>query len=236
MQTGFPFTRGELLLPQTPPDPVRDLQWQDLTTNRILVVAAAVVFLLYIAEIIRLLPSLVQVASRWRGAVYLEHSVNMARSRNLSAMAMAAPLCLLADRFALYRPDWWIAIPPAWSAPAFIGIWGVFLLVRRGISAIVLPHTLDSDSRGAVKYTLNTFTILAGILMLSTALVMKAFQAPDASVRMVLLVLAGFFWLFSLLRTGQILGAHCGGFTTILYLCALEILPAGLLVLSAVLF
>ena len=234
MQLDGPFTRGELLLPQTPPDAVQALRWQDLTANRILVVIATVVVLLYITEIIRLLPSLMQVLSRWRGAIYLEHSVNMARSRNLSAMAISIPLCLLADRFALYRPGWWSAIPPQWSALTFIGIWAVYLLLRRGISYFIIPYTLDSDNRGAVKYTLNTFTIIAGILMLTTTLVMRVFHSPEASVRTVLLFEAGFFWLFSLLRTGQILGAHCGGFTTILYLCALEILPAGLLVLSAV--
>ena len=234
MQASVPFTRGEIVLPQLPPDPVASLHWQDYTSNRILVVIAALVALLYITEILRLIPSLIQVLSRWKGALYLEHSVNMARSRNLSAMAVSVPVCLLADRFALYRPHWWSAISPEWSALLFIAIWGAFLLIRRGISFFVIPRNLDSDTRGAVKYTFNTFTILAAFLMLLAALAMRLFHAPDESIRTVLLVVAGFFYAISLLRTGQILGSHCGGFTTILYLCALEILPAGLLVLSAV--
>ena len=65
-----------------------------------------------------------------------------------------------------------------------------------------------------------------------TGVLLGAFKVPDGTVRAILwteVALAGFL---SLLRTGQILRSRYGVFATILYLCALEILPVGLLILT----
>jgi len=43
-------------------------------------------------------------------------------------------------------------------------------------------------------------------------------------------------WAFATWRTGQILHAYCSGFSTFLYLCALELLPAAALVAVVVNF
>jgi len=60
--------------------------------------------------------------------------------------------------------------------------------------------------------------------------------ADDLTVKTFLLIETGVTYLLYLLRRGQILSGSCNPLTTFLYLCGLELLPAALLVVPAVIF
>ena len=210
--------------------------WSSVLTNRILAVVAVVLLVADLLDLFRLAPQLIYCYDRSRGAETLEHSLGMARSRNSAAFFLSLPLCLVADRYALFRPGVWSVIPPAWSAPATIGVLVVFLLLRRFCYLLLRPRRMGTESFDALRHNLYNYLFLLVPVILLTVAVSKAAGMADALTRSILLVETALAWGFALLRSGQILGAHCSGLSTFLYLCGLELLPAAALVTADVLF
>lgn len=200
--------------------------WADLTVNRILCVIAIVLIVIDLLDYLRLIPHLLYTYDRSRGAETLEHSIGTARSRNVAALIQALPFCLMLDRYAILRPAFWHSIPAAWSAPATIGLIAAFLLFRRLCHAVFRPRRLSIETRDTLRHNLANYLLLLVPLQLATVAVMTLFRLPETAMRQVLTVEMLVVWVFSLVRSGQILGAHGSGLSTFLYLCGLEVLPA----------
>ena len=84
---------------------------------------------------------------------------------------------------------------------------------------------LDKNNISHVGSYRNNLLLLVP-LQLATVAVMTLFRLPETAMRQVLTVEMLVVWVFSLVRSGQILGAHGSGLSTFLYLCGLEVLPA----------
>ena len=230
------FRNGTLEMSASPVSGLAgETAWGDLLTNRILAVAAIVLLVLSLLDFFRLIPHLAYSFDRSRGAAELEHSVGIARTRNGFALILALPFCLLADRYALLRPAFWSRIPALWSAPAALGVLLLFLLVRSLCYAAFRPRRLGSEESATLKHQPYNHFILLTLLMLASAAAMTLFRAPDPLIRSVLRWETAVIFFFAIFRSGQFLDSQGLGFTTILYLCGLEILPAALLV-AVVLF
>lgn len=210
------------------------LAWGDLLVNRLIVVAAVFLFLITFRDIIRILPDLLDCIDRARANVSLEHSLNVARTRNLVAWEAALAFCLLADRYNLYSPGYWRFIPDQWSAPATIGILLVFLLVRLLLFILLKPVRVSQEGANTIHHTPYNYFIIATVLLLATAGILSIFHCSDQIIRSVLLWETAALYFLTLIRTGQIISYYCNTFATFLYLCALELLPAGLLIVSVV--
>ena len=204
--------------------------WGDLLTNRILAVVAILLLLAGVPDLFRLAPHLLYGFDRSRGAAALEHSLGMARTRNLVAFACVLPFCLMADRYALMRPGFWAQIPEQWSAPATLGLLAGFLLVRAFAYLVGRPRRLSTEQYATLRHNPYNYFILLTGLMLVSAGVLSLVHLPDAVIRTVLWVEMAVIYLFALLRSGQILSSFGMGFPTFLYLCGLEIIPAALMV------
>ncbi len=66
--------------------------------------------------------------------------------------------------------------------------------------------------------------------MLSSVGILTLVHAGEGFIRTLLLWEAAVVWLLAILRSGQFLSAFCNVFSTFLYLCALEMIPAALMV------
>ncbi|MBQ9451639.1 MAG: hypothetical protein IJU34_10055 [Bacteroidales bacterium] len=211
--------------------------WGDLLTNRILAVIAIFTLLTGLPDLFRLAPQLLYSFDRPRGAAALEHSLGMARIRNLTALACILPFCLMADRYALLRPAFWTHIPAPWSAPATVGLFIAFLLVREIFYLICRPRRLSTESYLTLKHNpYNSFILLTALMLVSIGILSVLLHLTDPAIQTVLRVEIAVIYLFALLRSGQILGGFGIGFTTILYLCGLEIIPAALMVAVVMFF
>ena len=231
------FRSGRLAMSGSPAtDLAGDAVWGDLLTNRILAVVAVVLLILGLSDLLRLTPHLLYSFDRSRGSADLEHSLGTARTRNLTALFFFLPFCLLLDRYALVRPRFWAAIPAQWSAPATLGLLVAWLLVRALCFALFHPRRLGSEQTATLKHLPYNYFILLAALTLITAGVCTVFRVPDGVVRTLLYWETGVIWLFTLVRSGQFLGANGMGFTTFLYLCGLEIIPAALMVAVVMFF
>lgn len=210
------------------------LVWGDLLVNRLLVVAAVLLFLITFRDIIRILPDLLGCIDRARANVSLEHSLNVARTRNMIAWEAVLAFCLLADRYDLYSPGFWQFIPDQWSAPATIGALLAFLLVRHLLFVLLRPIRISQEGANTIHHTPYNYFIISTAVLLTTAGVMAVPHCPDHLIKSVLLWETAGLYFLTLIRTRQIISYYCTTFATFLYLCALELLPAGLLIASVV--
>ena len=145
--------------------------WGDLLTNRILAVLAVFLLILNLSELFRLAPHLLYSIDRSRGSADLEHSLSLARSRNTTALCFALPFCLAADRYALFRPGFWSAIPAQWSAPATIGVLAAFLLLRAFCFALMRPRRLSGEETATLRHLgYNYFILMAALTLLSAGI------------------------------------------------------------------
>lgn len=229
------FIQGKLEMSAVPvQEAAQTMLWNDFLLNRVLVVAAVLIGIAGLRDLLRLLPELLYCFSRPRASVSLEYNTSVVRMRNTAALISILPFCLLADRFGLFRPELWSAVPEEWSAPATVGVFLAYLLLRTVCSALIRPPRLSGTAADAVRRSPWNYFILLTLLMLLTAGLLYIFRPSDTVVRISLYAETALFFLLSLLRSGQILASGFSGLTTILYLCGLELLPAAALAACAV--
>ena len=209
--------------------------WADVLTNRILAVVAVFLLVLLLPELFRLIPHLLYCYGRARGAEALEHSLSTAHPRNLLAVSFLLPFSLILDRFAVLRPAFWSVIPPTWSAPATLSLAVAFVLVRAIFHGFFHPRRMNGEVVATLRHNLYNYLPLLLPLMLLVAAVLMIPSLDESVGRTVFRGLIAAVWGFATLRSGQILAAHGAGFSTFLYLCALELIPAALLVAVVVL-
>lgn len=229
------FIQGKLEMSAVPvQEAAQTMLWDDFLLNRVLVVAAVLIGIAGLRDLLRLLPELLYCFSRPRASVSLEYNTSVVRMRNTAALISILPFCLLADRFGLFRPELWSAVPEEWSAPATVGVFLAYLLLRTVCSALIRPPRLSGTAADAVRRSPWNYFILLTLLMLLTVGLLYIFRPSDTVVRITLYAETALFFLLSLLRSGQILASGFSGLTTILYLCGLELLPAAALAACAV--
>lgn len=229
------FIQGKLEMSAVPvQEAAQTMLWNDFLLNRVLVVAAVLIGIAGLRDLLRLLPELLYCFSRPRASVSLEYNTSVVRMRNTAALISILPFCLLADRFGLFRPELWSAVPEEWSAPATVGVFLAYLLLRTVCSALIRPPRLSGTAADAVRRSPWNYFILLTLLMLLSVGLLYIFRPSDTVVRITLYAETALFFLLSLLRSGQILASGFSGLTTILYLCGLELLPAAVLAACAV--
>lgn len=204
--------------------------WADCISNRVLAVLSILAFFLLFADILRMIPSLMDCIGRYRANITLEHSVSKARSRNYIAMVVLVPFCLVVDRTGLFRPSFWERIPQFWSIFVTIGFICAYFILRNVLHLVARPKGFNSEELVALRHSFYNYFILASILTTVSVLVMSVFHIGPEAVRNVLLIELLLVYLIAFIRIGQFFGSHCKGFSTFLYLCALEFLPLGILI------
>ncbi|MCQ2155597.1 MAG: DUF4271 domain-containing protein [Bacteroidales bacterium] len=222
---------GALEMDSTPGQAIETvLRWRDLLPNRILGVIAIAMVLITLKDLFQLFPSLLSCLGRSKGNVNLEHSMGMSRTRNVLFAAFLLPYCLVADSIGLIRGPLFDRVPDNWSALATIGVPLLYLLVKLLAYTFFAPAKVSSEQATASRHVILNFTIILSITALLTLGVFATAGVGAEISRSVILWETAAFWFFSIVRSGQILASNCNGLTTILYLCALEILPAALTV------
>lgn len=227
------FRSGTLDMSTEPLEYVaRTLHWGDVMVNRIAVMVTIILLIMTLPDLIRLYPQLLRCLSRWKGNLELEHSISLARTRNNVALVAGVALCLIADRWQLADPSFRQEAPESFrlviTAALLIGT----ALLRRLVYVATKFRSLTNEYAITLRQTIFNYLILLASLMLVTVLLAVALRAPDAVVRNVLYAECAVFYLVHLIRFTEILRSRCGILATFLYLCALEILPIGILVFT----
>lgn len=230
------FKGGSLELPANPEQAVRAVTaWGDFLPNSILTVVAVLIIVAAMPMYLRLAPVINNCMIRRKANTDLEHSMSLARQRNLCALLYVLPFCLVADRFRLFNPGFWTNIPEMWSSLATLGVFLIFCLLR-ALFFFMLRPPVHQEAADTIHHLPYNFFIRLTSIMLATVGISTLLPLSEAVVRSVLLWETAVFFLLSIIRTSYFLSQHCSGLATISYLCALEILPAAVLVACPILF
>lgn len=236
MLDGGLFRQGRLDMSAAPlPEFQTPAEWNDLLPNKIAIVLSVVLVLIYLKDIIRLIPPLLYALDRKRGGESLEYNVSAARMRNTVALIYTLPFCLIADYCGAYRPRFWSMVPPEWSSAATLGVMLAYFLLRRLCYAAIRPGKMSAESLATLKHSLYNYFIALVSVAVPTIGILPLFSVREDIISTVFLALTGLAFAFATVRAWQILKSRRSPLPTILYLCGLEILPAAAVVASAVL-
>lgn len=225
------FKEGILNMSTTPLLPSAGAQpWAEYFLNRVFVVLTVTLILLEIADLLRIFPQLWRCVSRWKGNLEVEHSVSVARTRNTVALPAVLIITMLSDRFLLINPGFGTFVSPSWHLMMTFGIVMLALFLRWLFYLCTPLRSKTSEYASTLRHVIFNYLILLSLLMLASALLLMALKVPSAAVRGVLLAESAVVFILHLRRTSQILSSRYGSLATILYLCALEILPVGILI------
>ncbi len=201
----------------------------------VLAVFSVILFVASLGSFMKILPTLLACLSRWKYSLEIEDSHQLAGSRNWVAVVLVIPFCLLAYSYSLYCPDFSQSLPPlqrfAVVACAIVG----YFLLRAFLNWQFRSRGRDSATFHAANMSFFNFFILAFLLLFLSGAVLSLFIDNEDVVSKILLRVLEAAYIIYLLIKARILSSVCNPFTTFLYLCALELLPTGALVLSAVL-
>jgi hypothetical protein len=228
-----PFTSGQLLLPDTPPEAVAAAGEGLSLAASLLVAVSVLLFLLALRSFLNVLPYLADNILRARGSAALENSVRVSRDRNLVAAVFIIPAILLIYRYRLFDIAFFETLSPDMRLLAVAGVFIGYLLLRYLLYRWLRPRRRYDDYQMAYRAGF-TFFILLMILALVTVGICYVLGLSDLTVKTFLLVEAGVMYLVYLFRRGEILSTSCNSLTTFSYLCGLELLPTALLVVPAV--
>ena len=206
--------------------------WSDCLPNRIAVLVALALLVIELLDILMLVPHLVRCLPRWKGNIELEHSVSLARTRNTVALVCVVVFCLVADRYRLLDPSWKALLPYEWGLAVTAGLVSALFLLRYLIYLATPFRSKTSEFSATLRHSIFNYFILMTLIAVLLALLLSACRVRDVAIRDVLYAEVAMFYALSIIRTGQILASRYGEFITILYLCALEILPLGILILT----
>ena len=202
----------------------------------ILVLISLLVILMMLRRLVGVFPSLMACLIRWKENVNLEASVQLSRDRNILAWTMYLPCCLIVWRFGLYNPSFIDGFNETAQLGLTTGIILAFALLRKSMEFIFRPKKASSKTYMTACKASRTFFSLLTLTLLSMGGIMTSAEVSTDSIASAMLWVSGAIYLIFLLRKFQILMSSTSFFAAFLYLCALEIIPTGAIIASAIVF
>lgn len=207
-----------------------------MTDNPVLCGLAVIftfLFLLSVRSFFKILPSLWDCILRWKGSLDLEDSLQMSGSRDLIAVILFAPLCMVAYSHDLYHPDFMDALRPELGFAALCGCMLAYLILRSFLDWQLEMGSYRTKTFTAANRSFRNYMIIVFTILLPLGAVCRVLTENEELTRSILLHATALTYIFHIYRRGQIFASVCNPFTTFLYLCGLELLPTAVLVLSA---
>jgi hypothetical protein len=201
---------------------------------QIAVVVFVVLAIAVMKRFLQIFPFLLDSMFRARGSSALEGSVRVSHDRNLIALVLLIPAVLAAFRYRLWDPSFLARFSPDARLGLLAGAIVAFLLLRFLMHLWLKPRR-HADTWWLGYRTGYTWFILLMLVMLPTVGILDLAHVNPLTVKWFILVELGLVYALFLIRKAQILALSCNPLLTFLYLCGLEILPASMLVVSAML-
>ena len=202
----------------------------------ILTLVSLLTVLLLLRRLVEVVPSLLACLTRAKESINLEASVQLSRCRDFLALAMIIPFCLIVWKFGIYSPSFMDEcndnIRLCVIAGALIGM----ILVRTILQWVCRPHKRDIKTYSTAWKASRTFFCLLTLILLAVGWISSFVGTPEDTIKSAMLWISAAIYLIFLLRKTQILASSASFFTAFLYLCALEIIPTGAIIASAIIF
>jgi hypothetical protein len=199
----------------------------------ILAIISTVSVIILMRRLLNIYPSLLACIIRWKESVNLEASVKHSLDRNMFAVAMIIPFCLIVYRFGIYSPAFMEGINETFSLLIIIGIFGAYFALRRAMIRIMRPKKMNPKTYKAAICCAYTFFIILTLTLFFVGGIMALLKTDPIVTRTAIIWLSAIIYGIYIFRKTQIFTSSCSIFRGFLYLCGLEIFPTGVLVASA---
>ena len=186
-------------------------------------------------KMVSVLPSVLSCAARWRECINMESSVKMRTKRDLTAGLLLVPFCLVISRYELISYSF-IQNP---THEVLFGItlatFFTYFLFRILTTHLFISRKNRKNAYAAIRSE-RTFFIIMALCTLAISWIMELCGCnPDVIGNTIIWISAATYSLF-LIRKYQIFNSYCSVFSGFLYLCALEIIPTGTLLVTVIIF
>ncbi len=202
----------------------------------ILALISTIIIITLLRRLVNIFPSLVACTVRWKESVNLEASVKHSYDRNIIAVSMVIPFCLVAERFRLYDPSFMEGMGEDLRIGITSGVFIAYIIIRRLISMMVQTRKVNKKTYNTAGKASYTFFIILTLLLMTTGGMLSFINIEAGVIKTAMLWISAFIYALLLFRKLQIFHSNRSIFTAFLYLCALEIFPTGLLIASALIF
>lgn len=186
-----------------------------------------------IRRLVNLIPSLAGCMVRWKENINLEDSAQLSRTRDRICAVLIVPYCLIAAGYRLYSPDFLASLPDGLYFLAVSAAAGIYLGLRRATEWALQGKKAPAKTYATASGAFRTFFIIISVTVLLTAGIMKLADTPQHVAHDILLYETALLYMLFLMRKTQIFANSCSLISAILYLCALELFPTGILIASA---
>ena len=225
------FKTGKMLLGSAPEETAT---LPDMMPVGAMVLAGVFIFLsiTLLRRFLDILPLLVDSLFRARSGHSLENSVRYTQDRSMISLLMLIPTLLVVFRYRLYNPTFLHIMDPDIRLAGVAGVLVAFALIRYLVYILLKPRR-RADNYILARRVSKTYYILLVLLVLITVGLLSLIKATDLTISIFIYVEAAIVYLFLLFRKVQILSGSCNPLRTFSYLCALELIPTSLLIVSA---
>ena len=199
----------------------------------ILAIISTVSVIILMRRLLNIYPSLLACIIRWKESINLEASVKHSLDRNMFAVAMIIPFCLIVYRFGISSPAFMEGINETFSLLIIIGIFGAYFALRRAMIRIMRPKKMNPKTYKAAICCAYTFFIILTLTLFFVGGIMALLKTDPIVTRTAIIWLSAIIYGIYIFRKTQIFTSSCSIFRGFLYLCGLEIFPTGVLVASA---
>lgn len=229
------FVSSNLELPTEPYAIVGNTNDSSLAEDIAAAISLLIILILF-KKIVNIVPSLFACILRWKENINLEDSVRMSRDRSLVSAAMFIPFCLIAENFGLYEPNYMQDLSNDLRMAATACTFIAYFALKTIAAVICRPNGKKANTYVAGYKSSWSFFIIMTLLLLFIAGTTRLTGISYESAKITMLWLSVAIYSILLLREFQIFASSCSYVTAFLYLCALEIVPSGLLVGSVYVF
>ncbi len=189
---------------------------------------------LCIPTLMDVFPSISACMLKWRESLHLDFSVKLSRQRDVVYWVSLFPaIALISKHLTLYPSFVEAAQPIGKFFYLFAGIL-VLQLLRFGLKRVFWTRKLDPQGYSAAYALFKTVFVFGALLALVSAGICAIFKAHPETVGSVIFYESAFLYALFLFRKGQILNQSLSVFSTILYLCGLEIVPLFIVIVPAI--
>lgn len=200
-----------------------------------LVLISLLVMITLLRSLVNIFPSLAACIVRVKESFNIDASIKLQRDRNILSLASGLPFCLIVFSFGLYSPEFMTGLGPEAALGLTIGIFLMYTMLRTLLRTVTRPRKAQATYATAATAA-YTFFIILTLALFCTGGVMTIFNADSGSIKNAMIWVSSLIYIIFLIRKVQIFASSYNYFTVFLYLCALEIIPTGVLITSAIIF
>ena len=190
--------------------------------------------MLVLRSLVSIFPSLVACLVRAKECFNLESSVKLSRSRDIIALTMIMPFCLVVNRFGLCGSGLTDNMQEDLKLAVIIGGFIAYFFFRVAVFKLFRPQRIPKKTYNTAGKAAHTFFIILTLLLLIAGGIMTVTGCDESAIKSAMLWISAGIYVLFIIRKIQIFTSNCSVFTAFLYLCALEIIPTGTLVVSAI--